>query len=159
RSRYNPHPMRARWNKETDSQQMWRPFRVLALIGALWISLSLGGGCASHGASKSPWESSKHVAAVNSEQLNNEVLNYADNFIAQLSEASDQVEWKYGVDSPKIRARLNSNKIGQTLAVMDIATGPNPEINLFDMTVMITLKKQAMEEFEIPKQLDGKGGE
>jgi len=86
-------------------------------------------------------------------------MGFSDTFTMRVAQACDDIELKYGKDSPKMRAWAQTTKIGQALAALDIATGPNGEVNLLDMVVMVTLKRQSIEEHEIPVALDGKGGE
>ena len=96
------------------------------------------------------------------EQLNSEVMGFSDTFSMRVSQACDEIELKYGrgseKDASKIRAWRRAPK-SPRLAALDIATGPNGEINLLDMVVMVTLKRQSIEEYDVPEILGGKGGE
>jgi hypothetical protein len=92
-------------------------------------------------------------------ELNSEVMGFADTFTMRVSQACDQIELAHGKDAPLVRTWAQSTKISQAFAAMDIATGPNPEINLLDMVAMVTLKRQAVEEYDIPVILRGKGQE
>src|SRR5436190_15251272 len=101
------------------------------LVCVMLVLLGVCGGCQSQEKSKSPWAPAKQTAVISSDQINSELFHFADSFIARVSQACDQVEQKYGADSPKLRRQVQEIKIGQTLAAIDIATGPNPEINVF----------------------------
>ena len=51
----------------------------------------------------------------------------------------------------------SQNEFRSTWAVVDIAIGPNPEVNLIDMLAFVTLSRTIMEDYWVPKAFAEQG--
>jgi len=137
-----------------------RHSRVAVLFSALLIAASVG--CKGSPINPASWGQQQQQPAVKAltlQEVNSGVMGFADTFTMRISQACDEVELEYGKGDPGVRRWAQATKIGQAFAAMDIATGPNPEINLLDMVAMVTLKREAVQEYDIPVVLKGKGKE
>jgi hypothetical protein len=84
-----------------------------------------------------------------------EVMRFADRAIMKISEAVENIRRRSG--SPQVRARAFRQAVLFGSAVMTIAAGPSPEVNLLDMVVLVTLGHIKVQEYWIPLVLGGQG--
>lgn len=112
---------------------------VLLYMAAL---LALSAGCAGREASgKTPATAPSERLA--SEDIEQRVQAVADRFIGEEAQAYQQLE--ESSSKPEVRAWARTTKIGQALAALAIASGPNPYENAVDLVVMISLKRASIE--------------
>jgi hypothetical protein len=99
-----------------------------------------GGGCAARTQARANHAESATLAT---EEISQRVESLADRFIGSEAHAYESLE--AGSSDEKVRAWARTTKIGQALAAMAIATGPNPYENAVDLVVMISLKRAEIE--------------
>jgi hypothetical protein len=81
--------------------------------------------------------------------LQAEVMSFADEYVLTIRQAMDDMN-RLGLD-PKQRAILNRSKVLLSATAMSIAAGRNPAANLLDMMVFLSLERQVLEDYWIPK--------
>ena len=81
--------------------------------------------------------------------LQAEVMSFADDYVLTLRQAVDEMI-RSGLD-PKQRAILNRSKVLLSATAMSIAAGRNPAANLLGMVVFLSLERQVLEEYWVPK--------
>jgi hypothetical protein len=77
------------------------------------------------------------------------VMRFADTFAARITQASNEFADKAGTPEARIQALTWST--GQSTSAFAIATGPNPNIAVLDMIVLVTLGRMVHEEYWMPK--------
>ena len=137
-----------------------RPWRVSALM--VWRVLLLGsmvavtgGGCATGSRSQSA-PGYSHSLSANSKQprmtprqVQAQVMRFADRLISTVSVASGDLA-RMGTNA-EARALARRFKTEQSASAVMIAGGLNPTANLLDMTAMVTLQRQSLEDYWVPK--------
>lgn len=81
--------------------------------------------------------------------LQAEVMSFADEYVGTIRQAMDEMN-RLGLE-PRQRAILNRSKVLLSGTAMSIAAGRNPAANLLDMMVFLTLERQVLEDYWIPK--------
>jgi hypothetical protein len=81
--------------------------------------------------------------------LQAEVMSFADEYVLTIRQAMEEMNL-LGLD-PRQRAILNRSKVLLSATAMSIAAGRNPAANLLDMMVFLTLERQVLEDYWIPK--------
>lgn len=92
-------------------------------------------------------------AQLSPERIQSEVDAYADRFVNAFSQAANELSRQH----PHARSVLHTIKVVTASGSYTIAAGPNPVVALIDMIVQITLLRDSMESFLIPRLLRGKG--
>ena len=77
------------------------------------------------------------------------VMRFADTFSARITQATQEFADRAGTPEAKIQAM--SWSIGQSTSAFTIASGPNANIALLDMIVLVTLGRMVHEEYWLPK--------
>jgi hypothetical protein len=77
------------------------------------------------------------------------VMRFADTFASRIAQASQEFADKAG--TPEARIQALSWSVGQSTSAYAIATGPNPNIAVLDMLVLVALGKLVHEEYWLPK--------
>jgi len=77
------------------------------------------------------------------------VMRFADTFASRVRQASQEFADKAGTPEARIQALTWST--GQTTSAYAIATGPNPNIAVLDMLVLVSLGRMVHEEYWLPK--------
>jgi len=77
------------------------------------------------------------------------LMRFSDTFAARVAQASDEFAEKAA--TPEARIQAMGWAIRQTTAALTIAAGPNPNVGLLDMVVLVTLSRMAHEEYFLPK--------
>jgi hypothetical protein len=77
------------------------------------------------------------------------IMRFSDTFAARVNEATQ--EFADRVATPDARIQGMSWAIRQTTAAYTIATGPNANIALLDMIVLVSLNRMVHEEYLLPK--------
>jgi hypothetical protein len=88
-------------------------------------------------------------------ELMAEVMRFADRAVMIISETVENIRRRPG--SPQVRARAFRQAVLFGSAVMTIAAGPGPEVNLLDMVVLVTLGRIKVQEYWIPQVLGDQG--
>ena len=89
-------------------------------------------------------------------QVREDVVRFAQSFFAILSQAFDSIQ--RSTKSPEMRLRVQQPKVAYCNALVDIALGPQPEANLLDMVVLVTLLHAVVKDYWVP-QVYGASGE
>jgi hypothetical protein len=124
----------------------------------LLLLLNLIGGCAApppKSATAAAAPATLNSAGLTRGELDDEVRGFADNFSIRMAGSFDQIA--ANAPTPEVRYWAMQNKAGQALAAVTDASGPNPAINLLDLTVMVTLKRMTIEDHFIPALLHDQG--
>jgi hypothetical protein len=91
----------------------------------------------------------KDAAKMPAKLLQTGLMRFADTFAAKMTEATKDFAAKS--DKPEAQIQAMSWAVGQITAAFTIATGPNTNVDLLDMTVMVTLGRMTHEEYWLPK--------
>jgi hypothetical protein len=101
-------------------------------------------------------EEKKAGEAVTEGEVQSVVVRFAGKVFDKVGQATDEL--KLETTSPKIRAEVVALQLDYLQAITNIIIGPEPEINLVDMLVFMTLGRFALEEYFVP-QVFGVAGE
>ncbi|MFQ5993058.1 MAG: hypothetical protein ACE5NA_11540 [Nitrospiraceae bacterium] len=82
-------------------------------------------------------------------ELQDSLMAFADRFGSTIVETAEVFENREG--SARARLVARRMKVFPTIAVIDIAAGPNPAVSLLDMLVLVTLNRMVWEEYWKPK--------
>jgi hypothetical protein len=95
-------------------------------------------------------------AALSPRDIDVRVCGFADTFITRVAEPYNQII--ANAKTPEERAWALQSRLGQGLAALTDATGPNPHVNLLDIVVLVSLERMSIEDHWIPNLLhdDGK---
>jgi hypothetical protein len=115
-------------------------FLLRGLRPALILAIALQfGGCASWpDRSRSQQETKRRFIS----QLQLGVMRFADRYVDTVSRASTRVQSE-GIDS-RVRHRLVDFQTKQAMAAVQIAAGPDPNINAVDMVVLASLTRKSV---------------
>src|SRR4051812_6786726 len=94
----------------------------LSIVSALLTYCAVG--CAANSPS-SGWHAPSWK--LSTDDVGAGVIAVADTFIGRMSQACDDLEAES--DNPEVRHWARANKVGQSLAVLTVATGRNPYAN------------------------------
>jgi hypothetical protein len=129
--------------------------RIGAVAVCLWF-LSVVSGCGVVGPKPGgPDAGAANAAALANLEINAEVCGFTDNFLTRVSGPYQQI-----VSNPATPAQRKwalQSRLGQAIAAVTDATGPNPIVNMLDLTVMVTLKRMSIENRAIPELLHEQG--
>ena len=96
--------------------------------------------------------------AMTPSELQSQVMSFADRFVARLTGATAEYLYLRGhKKNPLIRAAVNDRVLRASEAAYTIAAGPNPEVSLLDMVVMVSLLKRSARDVWIPRKLTPHG--
>lgn len=97
-----------------------------------------------------------HTQVMTLGELRDEVQRFAYRFVTHVNEPLRTVG---GANSPPgVRKVVQRMKFSNTWSAVDIAIGPNPELNLIDMMVYVTLSRMLMEDYWVPTVFTEQGG-
>jgi hypothetical protein len=134
-----------RWpnvGSERAAPMTWKPRSLLrctraALILALALPLTACAGWLDR--SKSEQERTRRFFS----QLQLGVMGFADRYVDTVSRACTRAQSEEPVDS-QLRYRLMNFQIKQAMAAVQIAAGPDPNINAVDMVVLASLTRKSV---------------
>ncbi|MFO1051077.1 MAG: hypothetical protein U1F36_02535 [Planctomycetota bacterium] len=115
--------------------------------------LALATSACSLGSPSVPATSTRFGQGISEIEVQALVMQMADDYDAALGEAVYLVLRKGGIDSTGRWLSLSFLRNGMG-AALDIASGPNPDIGLLDLLVLVTLQTQAFEKHWIPAGID-----
>lgn len=124
-------------------------------------------GCADLGTSGQPKSQEVAVAKIGAEretkppikrdQLENEIMRFGDRYAARMALEADRIrENATTLEQQRIAVGW---KLACYTAVVDIAVGPNAVENMLDMMVLVSLTRQEVETYWVPKVLGPELGE
>ncbi len=102
-----------------------------------------------------PEEAQEGPGGITRAQLRHEVMRFSRSFLAQVNQAADAIE-KHSL-TPQARLAAHQGKLMYGASSLDIAIGPNPEVNLLDMVVFVTLARIVVEEYWVPQVFGAAG--
>lgn len=90
----------------------------------------------------------EHTQAMTLGELRDEVQRFAYRFVTHVNEPLRIVGGT--TSTANVRKLVQRMKFANTWSAVDIAIGPNPELNLIDMIVYVTLSRMLMEDYWVP---------
>jgi hypothetical protein len=91
-------------------------------------------------------------------ELQSQIMSFADRFVARLTGATGEYLYLRGYKkNPLVRAAVNDRALRASEAAYTIAAGPNPEVSLLDMVVMVSLLKRSARDVWIPRKITPHG--
>jgi hypothetical protein len=88
-------------------------------------------------------------------EIRSEVMSFADNYVAHTARAMDELA--ASTHSSEVAQWALRMKIAAAMNAFNNAGGPNEVVGLLDTLVMVTLKREALEEYWIPTLLHDEG--
>ncbi|MEE8607026.1 MAG: hypothetical protein V3S55_05440 [Nitrospiraceae bacterium] len=101
------------------------------------------------GTSSSAAEEKEAARGITREELRAEIMRFASQSAERVADAYFKLEEHF--QTPKARRAALENDVAYVSSSLDIAIGPDPEINMLDMVVMVTLTRIIVEEYGVPK--------
>ena len=95
--------------------------------------------------------------AMQRQQLEVEIMRYADRYFARMSLEADRIREK--ATTPELRRFATGWKLACQTTVVDIAVGPNAVENLLDMMVLASLTREEFETYWAPEVLGDELGQ
>ncbi|MGD8370647.1 MAG: hypothetical protein PVF76_01445 [Syntrophobacterales bacterium] len=141
-----------------------RGYRLISILLTVAL-MAINGGCATAPSrSDAPakeitltrLEEKEAGEPITEQEVESAVARFAAEYLDRVGQAMDEL--KLETTSPRIRAELVALQLDYLQAVVNITIGPEPEINLVDMLVFMTLGRIALEEYFVP-QVFGSAGE
>jgi hypothetical protein len=102
-------------------------------------------------------KSSETQAIIQLDEIDAHVRGFTETFFSRVGEKYDDIATH--AKSPEERTWALQHRLGQSIATLADATGPNPSVNLMNVTVMITFTRMSIEEHWIPTLLHDDGKE
>ena len=107
----------------------------------LFVMVSLGG--------TSGYAQDKGKPRITREELRHEIMRFASQSAERVDDAYFKLEEHF--QTPKARRAALENGAAYVQSSLDIAIGPDPEVNLLDMVVLVTLTRIVVEEYWVPQ--------
>ena len=101
------------------------------------------------GTSSSAAEEKEAARGITREELRHEIMRFAGRSAERVDDAYFKLEERF--QTPKARRAALENSSAYVTSALDIAIGPNPEVNMLDMVVFVTLTRIVVEEYWVPK--------
>jgi hypothetical protein len=101
------------------------------------------------GTSYSAAEEKEAARSITREELRHEIMRFASRSAERVADAYFRLEEHF--QTPKARRAALENDGAYVASSLDIAIGPDPEVNLLDMVVMVMLTRIVVEEYWVPK--------
>lgn len=92
---------------------------------------------------------------ITQEEIGAVVTSFAGQLLGFAGQLTDEL--KRGATSPQNRAAVVRLQLDYLNAIVNIAIGPEPELNLVDMIVLVTLMRITLEDYWIPEVFRGRG--
>ncbi len=100
-------------------------------------------------------EEKEHARRIPPEELRYTISRFATRSGAEISHVLDIIGSRS--ETPKARPLAHKSKLRYVTAAFQIAVGPNPEVNLLDMVVFVTLSRIVMEDYWVPQVFGDEG--
>jgi hypothetical protein len=97
------------------------------------------------------------TAAMTREELEDEVMRFADRFSTRLDVVTDRIAEQS--ESGLLRSQALTVKVASYAAAVDIAVGPNPVANILDMLVLASLTRLTVEDYWVPEVFGQESGQ
>ncbi len=94
-------------------------------------------------------EEKEAARGITQEELRHEIMRFAGRSAERVDDAYFKLEEHF--KTPKARRAALENSSAYVTSALDIAIGPNPEVNMLDMVVFVTLTRIVVEEYWVPK--------
>jgi hypothetical protein len=94
-------------------------------------------------------EEKEAARGITREELRHEIMRFAGRSAERVDDAYFKLEGRF--QTPKARRAALENSGAYVTSALDIAIGPNPEVNMLDMVVFVTLTRIVVEEYWVPK--------
>ncbi len=101
------------------------------------------------GISSSAAQGKEAARGITQEELRHEIMRFAGRSGERVDDAYFKLE--EGFKTPKARRAALENISAYVTSALDIAIGPNPEVDMLDMVVFVTLTRIVVEEYWVPK--------
>jgi len=101
------------------------------------------------GTSSSAAEEKEAARGITQEELRHEIMRFAGRSGERVDDVYFKLEERF--QTPKARRAALENSSAYVTSSLDIAIGPNPEVNMLDMVVFVTLTRIVVEEYWVPK--------
>ena len=101
------------------------------------------------GTSSSAGEEKEAARGITQEELRHEIMRFSGRSAERVDDAYFKLEEHF--KTPKARRAALENSSAYVTSALDIAIGPNPEVNMLDMVVFVTLTRIVVEEYWVPK--------
>jgi len=92
---------------------------------------------------------------VTEEEIGAVVASFAGELVAYVGQVSDEL--KKGAATSQKRSAVLRLQLDYLAAIVDIAIGPEPELNLVDMMVLVTLMRITLEDYWVPEVFGVRG--
>jgi hypothetical protein len=142
--------LRMNFKSHSKPAEANRPIFLLATV----LFCTLAAGCQQQ--TKSTPISTIQTSAIRPDEIDAHVRGFTDSFMSRVAVSYDRII--ANAKTPEERSWALQSRLGQAVASLTDATGPNPTVNLLDVVVLVTLKRMSIEEYWIPNLLhdDGK---
>jgi len=101
------------------------------------------------GTSSSAAEEKEDARGITQEELRHEIMRFAGRSAERVDDAYFKLEEHF--KTLKARRAALENSSAYVTSALDIAIGPNPEVNMLDMVVFVTLTRIVVEEYWVPQ--------
>jgi hypothetical protein len=125
----------------------------VATILCLLVLLGASAGCAS---AKRSAKEGRSETTLTAEQLQSALMSFADLFALSIVQSADKLEDR--LEGSEARNVARERRYFTAAAAYTIAAGPNPEIALLDMLVLVSMERRAVESHWLPNVF-GEAGE
>ena len=92
---------------------------------------------------------------ITEEEIGAVVASFAGELVAYVGQVSDEL--KKGAATSQKRSAVLRLQLDYLAAIVDIAIGPEPELNLVDMIVLVTLMRITLEDYWVPEVFGVRG--
>ncbi len=101
------------------------------------------------GTSSSAAEEKEAARGITQEELRHEIMRFSGRSAERVDDAYFKLEEHF--KTLKARRAALENSSAYVTSALDIAIGPNPEVNMLDMVVFVTLTRIVVEEYWVPQ--------
>ena len=97
----------------------------------------------------------QQAGPITEEEIGAVVASFAGDLVASIGQVSDEL--KRDATTSRKRSAILKLQLEYLTSIVDISVGPEPELNLVDMIVLVTLMRITLEEYWIPEVFGGRG--
>jgi len=123
------------------------------LMIVTWVAFLVG--CKSNALQNTAPTPAPLATAVPAQEIDATVRGFADTFVTRVAEPYTRIATN--ARTPEERSWALQTRLGQSLAALTDASGPNPSENLLDIVVLVTLQRRSIQEYWIPNLLHDDG--
>jgi len=126
-----------------------------SFLPATLLLCTLAAGCHQQAASTPIYTA--QTSAIRPDEIDAHVRGFTDSFMSRVALSYDRII--ANAKTPAERSWAIQSRLGQSVAALTDATGPNPTVNLLDVVVLVTLKRMSIQEYWIPNLLHDDGND